>query len=404
MFVHSSWRTSSTWLWAKLRQAPTTIAYNEIFHEMLNSLTIDHMRGDDFAKWNSKHPEIAPYFLEFAQLVEPGGVMRGYDRSMAFERFIPQGGLAGSLSAAERAYVGGLIENARRRRNIPVLTDTRTLGRFRALAEAFPGRHVLLVRNLFHQWGSYTEQWARGNNYFMDMLFKTIDGSSHDRFVKLLSDWFADEDRSPNSARTFQLFLLFHLYLYAHAFDSADLVVDVNRIAAEPEHRVAIEQALSEYVRSAVDLSDARAPFGLSLFSIPSKSAFVDAIDQFVKQMIDGSISDDAARFLTRAKDESLAEWERQEFYNRTFRDVFLRRPRLAEQAANSPAALPAGSAAEAARSDRSSAMPGPDSNLARPAEPKTERGRPRGPAKRPSQTASHAKPKKGRQWRKRRD
>ena len=179
------------------------------------------------------------------------GAVRGFDRRMAYELFIPKDGLAGSLSAAERAYVEGLIEYAYGRRKIPVLTDTRTLGRFAALADAFPGRHVLLVRNAFHQWGSYTEQWAHGNSYFLDMLFKTIQGSRHDPFVRLLSDWFADEDRSPNSAPTFQLFLLFHLYLYAHAFDAADLVVDVNKLAADPEHRAAIEQRLSQYVRVA---------------------------------------------------------------------------------------------------------------------------------------------------------
>jgi len=51
-----------------------------------------------------------------------------------------------------------------------------------------PGRHLLLVRHLFHQWGSYTEQWASGNNYFMDMLLKTVEGSRHHQFVRLLSD------------------------------------------------------------------------------------------------------------------------------------------------------------------------------------------------------------------------
>ena len=180
-----------------------------------------------------------PYFLEFARLFDGDGAVRGFDRSMATERFIPGGGegLAGALSAQERSYVAGLIDYAYARRKIPVLTDTRTLGRFAALAGAFPGRHVLLVRNAFHQWGSYTEQWAHGNSYFMDMLFKTIEGSRHDPFVRLLSDWFADEDRSPNSAATFQLFLLFHLYLYANAFDAADLILDVNKIAAEAEHR-----------------------------------------------------------------------------------------------------------------------------------------------------------------------
>ncbi len=121
IFIHSGWRTSSTWLWTKLRQAPTTFAYCEIFHERLETLTIDYLRENDFSRWKSKHPEGAPYFLEFAQLFDGDGTVRGFDRSMATERFIPGEGLAGALSAQERSYVAGLIDYAYARRRIPVL-------------------------------------------------------------------------------------------------------------------------------------------------------------------------------------------------------------------------------------------------------------------------------------------
>jgi hypothetical protein len=326
VFIHSSWRTASTWLWGRLRQAPTAIAYCEIFHERLQTCTIRNLKYNDFAKWNSKHPQTAPYFLEFAPLVGADGVVRGFDPSMAVDRFMPAAGIDGELSVGERAYIEGLIANASERRRIAVLTDTRTLGRFKAIARAFPGRHVLLVRNLFHQWASYSEQCADGNRYFLEMLFQTVAASRRDPFVALIADWFADDNRSETSVGVFQLFLLFHLYLYAHVYDSADCVVDVNRIAADPDARRDAEAILSDYLRSPIDLSDARTPFGLSLFSVASKSAFVDEIDQFVKLMVDGSISGGAAEFVARAKNEALAEWEKSEFYSRASRSYFMRR------------------------------------------------------------------------------
>ena len=196
-----------------------------------------------------------------------------------------------------------------------MLTDTRTLGRFAAIGKACPGRQVLLVRNIFHQWASYSEQWAGGNDYFFAMQRKTIDASRRDPFVALIAEWFDEQDKSPRNAATFQLFLLFHLYLYVHAFNSADLVVDANRITADPNHRAFVEARLTEYVRFPIDLSDARSPFGLSLFSTPSKAAFLDGIDQFAKQMIDGSVSAEAAAFAMRVKDDALEEWERCAFY-----------------------------------------------------------------------------------------
>ena len=276
-----------------------------------------------------------PYFLEFAPLVESDGAVRGFDPSMATDRFMPAEGLHGELSLAERSYVEGLIANVAGRRKIPVLTDTRTLGRVRALAKAFPGRHVLLVRNLFHQWASYSEQCAGGNRYFLNMLFKTVEASRRDPFVALIADWFAGENRTETNAAVFQLFLLFHLYLYAHAYDSADCVVDVNRIATDPEARRAAEAALSEYVGHAIDLSDARTTFGLSLFTVGSKAAFIDAIEQFVKQMVDASISAAAAAFVAEAKDKAIGEWERHEFYCGGARSYFGGRLKPADQAAD---------------------------------------------------------------------
>ena len=89
VFVQSSWRTASTWLWSKLRRAPTANAYCEIFDERLKACTIPNLKDDHFAKWNSKHPEAAPTFLEFAPLVDSNGLSlahrfpRGVEESAA---------------------------------------------------------------------------------------------------------------------------------------------------------------------------------------------------------------------------------------------------------------------------------------------------------------------------------
>ena len=350
VFVQSSWRTGSTWLWAKLRAAPTTIAYCEVFHERLGSFTVGQLRRDDYSTWNSKHPESAPYFLEFSPFVSSdGGAARGYDLRMAVEWFVPQEGLGGPLREAERLYLEGLIAAAAERGKVPVLTDTRTLGRFAAIARAFPGRHVLLVRNLFHQWASYSEQRAQGNRYFFDMFFATVEAAARvDPYARVLLEWFGTGERSPANVVTFQLFLIFHLHLYLHAFDAATLVVDVNRVAGDATERARVEAALGEAVGAPIDLSDAHAPFGLSLFTVGSRAAFVDTIEQFFKLAIDGSVSADAARFAARAKDEALLEWERCEFYSGAARAWFCDRLKRAAAAA-APALPPAAPVALAA-------------------------------------------------------
>lgn len=168
IFIHSSSRTSSTWLWAALRTSSNAIVYCEIFHEIMESIDCNKIASVTPASWRSNHPSSAPYFLEFLPLVEPEGGIREYSRSMAAERFIPADGLNGSISLEERAYVSRLLRQAQTWKKTAVLTDTRTLGRMRALKKEFGGYHVLFYRNLFHQWASYSSQMLQGNSYFIN--------------------------------------------------------------------------------------------------------------------------------------------------------------------------------------------------------------------------------------------
>ena len=93
------------------------------------------------------------------------------------------------------------------------------------------------------------------------------------------------------------------------------------------------------YLVHPIDLSDARTSFGLSLFTVDSKVALVDAIDQFVK-MIDCSVSEKASEFVAKAKAEALAEWEKFEFYNRPYRSYSARRLMQIAQPSDRRAAL----------------------------------------------------------------
>jgi hypothetical protein len=338
IFVHSGFRTSSNWFWTKLRQATTTIAYNEIFHEMLYDRSLEEMKAVDFLAWPfapSKHPDSAPYFLEFSPLIEAAGGIRGFNNRMPLEAFIPADGIDGSLSLPERDYIGRLIAAAREKSKIPVLCDTRTLGRCRAIAKAFPSRTILLHRNIFHQWASYTEHFVKGNDYFFSIFKRTVEASKHDPFVRLLSDWFCVPNRSPDDEMLFQAFIIFHLYLYGHAFDIADLVVDVTSIASDDEMRWSVQRKLSDFVGASINLSDVHKCFGISTFVVRSRKAFVDTIDQFCKQIANLSMTKKSAAFVERSKDAAVMEWDRYEFYTRGARAVAGCRRLRAERSSN---------------------------------------------------------------------
>ncbi len=323
IFLHSSFRTSSTWLWSKLRVSPHTLAYYEIFNEGLAKFGISDVATCDYMFWDSKHPATAPYFLEYLPLFKAGGGIAGLSPRMALESFIPSGGLDGELDPEEKAYVELLISHAYASRKIPVLTCTRTLGRVRALRKAFGGRAVFAHRNLFHQWASYAGQAMAGNPYFLNTIDATLKGSRHDPFLAMVDDWSARRTISPTDEMLFQAFLLLHLYVSAHAYADSDLVVDVTALTSRPDLQRTVGAQLSHMVGAPVDLSDASPRFEISPLEVRSVQSVVDTLGQFTKMIRATCYTQQSADFVETMKDAAVAEWQRHEFFVAGNRRVF---------------------------------------------------------------------------------
>lgn len=325
IFVHSSFRTSSTWFWGKLRATPHTTAYYEIFNEGLAGLDVLQLSRLDYRLWDSRHPSGAPYFLEFLPLLQEGGGIPGipgFSEHMALDSFLPPEGLDGMLPEAEHNYVGRLIANAHASGTIPVLSCTRSLGRARALRKAFGGRTVFCHRNLFHQWASYAGQAMTGNPYFLSKLDLTLKATRQDPFLAAVDAWTADRTIAPTDEKLFQAFLLLHLYLSAQAYEDSDLLVDVTALARDPALQRKVEAELGSMVGAPVDLSDARLTFDASPLAVPSMRDVAETISQFTKMIRATCRSAEAGAFVESLKDAALSEWERHEFYVHKLRAV----------------------------------------------------------------------------------
>ncbi len=347
VFVHSSFRASSTWLWAKLRALPNVTAYCEIFHELFAGVTVANMRDVRYTAWNSGHPACAPYFLEFMPLLEPSGGIKGFEPSMSFESFVPASGIDGELSAGEKSYLGGLILNAQSNGTIPVLTDTRSLGRAPAIKRSFDCTNILLYRNLFHQWGSYTAQSLAGNNYFVDAMNTALMHSHHDPVFKLLDEWFSDRRSDVQDIRLFQTFLLFHIYLLAANIDVSDILIDVNRIAERVDDRHLAEEALAKVTFAQIDLSDVRSTFEASFVPIDDPRAFRDELEQFVKIISASLRSPRAIAFADRVLTDSLREIESHRFYALKAAQLYIERGRTIDEKTRNWEGVEAGLRAE---------------------------------------------------------
>ncbi len=264
VFLHSGFRTCSTWLWTRFRANPACRAYNEIFNDMLETIPLEGALIHTGSAWKSGHPPSDPYFLEFVPLVRPQGGIEGFTHEMPWERFFPADGLAGALSHEELRYLQSLIDLAHGEGKCPVLSATRSLGRLAALKRHFGGTHLLLVRNLAHQWRSYIHQVESGNPFFFLMVLTIFQQKLRDPFIARLFRIMAE--RTGNAVPTilnlerhdniFTVFVLTHVYLYMAMHDHADMVLDANALGADAALLRRTEQEIAERTGLAVDLSN----------------------------------------------------------------------------------------------------------------------------------------------------
>jgi hypothetical protein len=290
IFIHSSFRTSSTWIWSKFRAQPGVLAFYECFHEDLESISatgIEALRPD---LWKSGHPAMKPYFMEFLPLLRRRGGVAGFERSMAFERFFPADGYNGSLSGGEKSYVERLIARAARRRQKPCLACKRSLGRLRALKQAVGGVHIVLQRKLLHQWRSYREQVFRGNPYFLDTLLSTIALNQQEPFMAFLGDFVRAQpggstdivNSKLNSDDLFGVFVAFHCYLYLLTMDDADLVIRTSDLP-DPDYRRRVENSLESLTGLTIDLGDAHEPALSPCDELPN----IDKVRRKIEELCD---------------------------------------------------------------------------------------------------------------------
>lgn len=274
VFIHSSWRSSSTWFWSKFRELPETTAYFEPFGELNAVLTPANVKPFDPNAWHSRHPKIDSYLLEYLPLLRRSLGVRLYQKRMAYEWFIPTGGLEGALRREEARYLGLLMHHATGRGHVPILGFVRSLGRVAAIKQQFGGVHILQRRNLWLQWQSYLSYKRRRNLDFYNSTPTIFAHITDDAYLAGLRDHYLARSSLPQQAASpaarmqlmkvlpehdlFALFVALHVYLCLHAERFADIVVDVTRMAREPEYWAATAQELRARCQLPVSFGDVR--------------------------------------------------------------------------------------------------------------------------------------------------
>jgi cell division protein FtsL len=345
IFIHSSWRASHTWFWLKFRSHPSTACYYEPFHEGLATLTRSEALSLGPKSWNSGHPVSEPYFLEFVPLIRQAGGVRLFVPEISYRWFLPVGGPTGDLRPKEQKYLALLIRHAQRLRRIPVFGFTRSLGRLAAIKNRFPGIHILQCRNLWTGWMSFVRNKQDGNPYFLRQLLHIMAEAQEPYFsaiinrylVRYLPFWWDERGKIHatgdaqlittllelmSEQELFVLYMAFYTYLYMSVRESADIVLDITKIARDEGYRQLARDQLTSATGLPItfhDVTDIQqyCSFDPTLIDWKEVRGNLDFAVQMLDHVFDRG---ELLRYGTELLDETLTEIKTSEKYVATAR------------------------------------------------------------------------------------
>ena len=270
IFLHSLWRTGSTYLWSRFRAAAGTRCYYEPLHDGLARLTRQRIaRGTLEVIEQNNHPRLNdPYFSEFGPLVSGRGV-RGYRRRFAYSRFILQ---PADHDPELQAYMAGLIGAARRDGRVAVLGMNRSDLRVSWMRSRFQSYDISLDREPADVFSSYISQMYKGNYYYFTKLMLIVElNRRHEIFAPLaerLTLRSATEQLLVSPKDFYRVVLdsmsrenLYALTLYIwavrslHALSACDLIVDL-ALADRRGYRDDIAERIAADCGLDIDFSD----------------------------------------------------------------------------------------------------------------------------------------------------
>ena len=276
VFLHGGWRCSSTYVWSRFRQLPSTLCFYEPFGEELARCTPRRIRGGTPQSWASRHPPLTrPYRYEYRPLLRPvfKGV-RGYRERFALAEYFPVGTQA---DPAIRS-LAGLAAYADGQGKRPVFGFSRSLGRAATLKQALGGYHIVIRRNPLQQWLSCRTFRARDPLWYFELCHFLIlalapAGSAAGRFARELGlpplparglqrqlQFLHGALHPWSDELSFRAFTAVSLLSYALAEPAADLVLDVDRLGGSTEYRRQASALIAREAGLDVDFSDCKVP------------------------------------------------------------------------------------------------------------------------------------------------
>jgi len=154
IFIHSLFRTGSTYFWNKFRKRKQYCCYYEPFHQGIISMSMENPAPWSHDRNTTRamgHPNLEKdYMFEYRELLRQNQVgVPHFDKAFSFDNFCLTG-----PNQEQKKYIDFLIKNAGEK--IPLFQFNRSALRIRWFKKYYPkGLHIYMIRNPHDQFDSY---------------------------------------------------------------------------------------------------------------------------------------------------------------------------------------------------------------------------------------------------------
>ena len=164
LFIHSWWRTGSTYFFEKFRKDINNFCYYEPLHENLLFLNKEKLKDGTPSESELGHIDSKkPYFLEFEPFIE-NNTIKNFKKEFSYDIFELT---KQSKQINFKKYLNLLINYSNKNKKNTVLAFTRSMFRIEWMKENFKACHIFLLRDPLQQWISYLERWKKKDIYFV---------------------------------------------------------------------------------------------------------------------------------------------------------------------------------------------------------------------------------------------
>lgn len=264
IFVHSLWRSGSTYIFNVFRRSPFGYcSYQEPLHE---SILYPDMLGTAVSESLRflRHPHLdKPYFYELIH--EMSNWVGIPTKEMIYHEYFDN-----YISIPLLKYFSVLVGTSEGR---PVINECRTSGRIGALKAAFGGKHIYLWRNPWDQWWSF-----KVDDYYFNNVWQVILASAHLPSVLLrirqLINFidFSDCDirqelkyyyrRTLSARNSYLVFYAFWCLALIEGRQFADALVSIDLLSSCQAYRSHTTEKFIELGIAGLDFSDCDIPRG----------------------------------------------------------------------------------------------------------------------------------------------